>query len=227
MKKSLVLLPLVAVLLCGGCTAKKSGGKKKKSSGEPAPSSQVGPIEVSWPSVAQGDGSEANPYSPSQARDEAKKLEKSTLDDTYLGAEVYVRGYVCVIEDIALDRPRKTKPSIIDNDVKFYLADNVVYCNNEEVDTQDDCLYDQAFGVYFAAYMSVNGKWTDYAQACSIYGCLVTVKGYLMNWMYCPQLSGADKNSHPYITNVGEKYSQADPNYEPLVTEEQAHDANA
>ena len=65
-------MPLIAALLVTGCTgAKKS--KKKKSSGDTPTSGQTtsdggDPVVVTWPSVADGDGSEANPYSPSQAR---------------------------------------------------------------------------------------------------------------------------------------------------------------
>ena len=223
MKKSLILLPLVAALLCAGCTSTKKSGKKKKSDEPSGSVTPPGPVEVTWPSVQEGDGSEANPYNPTQAREEAKKLEVSTVSNTVIGTtDVYVRGYVCVIEDIALDRPRSTNPSIIDNDVKFYLADSAVSCTNEEVGTQDAVLADKAFGVYFATWMSASGKWTDYAHACSIYGCLVTVKGRLQNWVYCPQIN-SEKNSHPFVTNVGDKYAGADPNYEALVTEAQAH----
>ena len=230
MKKSLILMPLIAALLVTGCTGTKRSNKKKSSGNTPTSGQTTSdggdPVVVTWPSVADGDGSEANPYSPSQARDEAKKLEQSTTQSTVLGAEVYVRGYVCVIEDIALDRPRKNKPSVIDNDVKFYLADSKVYCDNDQVQTQDAILKDQAFGVYFATWQSPTGKWTDYQQVMNIYGRLVTVKGKLMNWMYCPQLS-ADSGSHPYVVSVGDKYAGADPNYQSLCSEARSHDADA
>lgn len=249
MKKSLIMLPLVAALLCAGCTTtKKSGGKKKSSSvsqtsqktsasktsntaapsGTSATSEDQSLPESPWPAVPTGDGTEANPYNPTQARVEAEKLQESTTKTTVVGDhDVWVRGYVCVIEDIALDRPRQGKPDIIDNDVKFQLADDFAFATNEIVQTQDEILDKIGFGVYFAINLpSEEGKWSSYEQACAIYGKLVTVKGRLQNWLFCPQLN-AQTGAHPQVVAIGESAPNADPSYTPLVTEEEAHGTSA
>jgi len=238
MKKRLAMIPLLAAaVLAAACTSTTK--KKKKSSTAPAPTSQtsvepgptttsltsLGPITTDWPAVAEGDGSEANPYNVSQARAQAL-TQTQTADtksqDQYLSpTQVYVRGYVCVIEDIAINRPRKTGSSIIDNDVKFYLADAGVSVTNEQVGAQ---ACSEGFGVYFARNVN-NTDWSSYQEACDIYGKLVVVKGYLINWKFVPEITGksSDACPHPVMISVGEKSSTADPEYKPLVTEEESH----
>ena len=246
MKKTFVMIPLLAAaVLAASCTSTPKKKKKKSSSEEPVPTSvvpgptseqpaptsvtpgptSIGPGPVSdWPAVPQGDGTEANPYNVTQARAQALTQEQTAdtkNQDKYLSpTPVYVRGYVCVIEDIAINRPRKAGSSTIDNDVKFYLADDGVSVNNEQVGGQ---ACSDGFGVYFARNIN-DTNWNSYQEACDIYGRLVVVKGYLINWKFVPEVTGksSDACPHPVMINIGEKSPTADPNYQPLVTEEQS-----
>ena len=85
MKKSLILLPLVALVLAGCTTSGKGGGKKKKSSSEPASTSKTGPTT---PTSSGGEGGEAVDFDLTPGRHTAiLDFEGHPDDYTYPRAE--------------------------------------------------------------------------------------------------------------------------------------------
>jgi len=216
MKKSLLILPLVAgMIVCAGCVTKKS--KKKSSGGEEDDPTAA----IAWPSVTNGTGTQESPYNVTTAREMALKLEvckdpsnqTSYIDPT----RIYVAGYVCCIEDVAIERPDGKGGTY--NDVRVWLADSQEsHVSNEQVTAKDA---KNGFCVYYA--LKNGGKWDDYNDAISIYGKLVTVAGNLINWMETPELTKDKSGNICDIVKIGEKASVASKSYTPMVTEEQSH----
>lgn len=207
MKKSLIILPLAALLLIGckgrgGDTAATSGDDTTSSpTSQVTPTSQVGPTvqpstpsstsethpDSPWPAVATGDGlTRETPWNVTQAWEYVDQ----NLTETYATSaaeqnavksaeKYYIRGYVCVLQTIS-DGRDPAHP----NSVQIHLADDVHHVTEDEVMTKSEFVR-QGFCVYFAD----TDPAMDRATAEDIEGRLVTVYGYLLNWGFEPEVT--------------------------------------
>lgn len=204
MKKSLIILPLAALLLigCKGRGGETSSGDDTDSSptSQVTPTSQVGPTvqpsspatsethpDSPWPAVATGDGlTRETPWNVTQAweyvdQNLTKTYATSAAEqDTVKSAEkYYIRGYVCVLQTVSDGRDPEHP-----NSVQIHLADDVHHVTEDEVMTKSDFVR-QGFCVYFAD----TDPAMDRATAEDIEGRLVTVYGYLLNWGFEPEVT--------------------------------------
>ena len=198
MKKSLIfILPLAAIALVG---CRRGGGDTTSSpestTSNPAPTTQTPTIttpsvptssgprpESPWPAVPTGDGSEANPWNVTQAWDYVdQNLEETHATSAAEQAavrspqEYYVRGWCNYIEQVS-DRGNFA--------IKFHMADDLHYTTEDEVMNKDANVR-QGFCVYFG---NTDPAFTSEEQALATQGKLVTVKGYLLNWAYEPEVT--------------------------------------
>ena len=201
MKKSLIILPLAALLLIGckgrgGDTAATSGDDPTSSAptsvapttkpSTPTPTSETHP-DSPWPAVATGDGlSRETPWNVTQAWDyvdqnltETYETSSTEQDKVKSPEKYYVRGYVCVLQTVS-DGRDPAHP----NSVQIHLADDVHHVTEDEVLTKSDFVR-QGFCVYFAD----TDPAMDRATAEDIEGRLVTVYGYLLNWGFEPEIT--------------------------------------
>lgn len=205
MKKSLLIVLPIAALALVGCrrggrdsstsSGSQQGGSSASSqvttqerpstqpSADTEPSHPVSP----WPSVPQGDGSEANPWNVSQAWEYVDKQLEMTYstdaqeqDKVKSNKEYYVRGYVCFIQAHSDGRDPNHPHS-----VQFHMADDVHHVTEDEVMNKYSHVR-QGFCVYFADYKT---PFASEQEAQQIDRKLVTVKGYLLNWAYEPEIT--------------------------------------
>ena len=212
MKKSLIILPLAALLLIGckgrGGNVTTSGGDTTSAapttvlppSSGPAPVTSSAPRPASpWGAIPEGDGSEANPFNVTQAWDYAvNELTEKTPYDGVDEATVrssqqyYVRGYLCYIEQFSDPTSPKADPNH-PNSMKFYMADAGHYTTEEEV-MNKEC--HEGFCVYFG---DTDPALESQDAGRALVGKIVTVYGYILNWKYVPEIT-----SGGVITNVQE-----------------------
>lgn len=202
MKKSLIILPLAALLLIG---CKGRGGDVTTSGGDTtsaAPTTVVppstGPAPVTssaarpaspWGAIPEGNGTEASPFNVTQAWDYVTKNLTQTADTDAAkqdlvksDVEYYVRGYVCYVEAISDPSSPKADPNH-PHAVKFHMADAGHYATEDEV-MNKDC--HEGFCVYFA---DTNPALESEEAARALAGKIVTVKGYLLNWKFEPEIT--------------------------------------
>jgi len=197
-KKILLILPLAAIALVGcrrgGKTSSTSGGassgattQTSQSTPQPTQSSSATHPASPYAAVQEGDGSEANPWNVTQAWNYVDtQLEKTYATSASEQAKVrssqeyYVRGYVCVLQDHSDGRDTAHPHS-----VRFHMADNKHHVTYDEVMSQSEFVR-EGFCVYFADYIT---PFTSQEDAARIDQKLVTVKGYLLNWAYEPEVT--------------------------------------
>lgn len=217
MKKSLlVILPLAALALAGcrggkGKTSNPSGesessqssggettSNKSSASNPSTPSASSEPPHPAspWPAVPDGDGTEANPWSVTQAWEYVDKnleltysTDASEQSSKKSSKQYYVKGYVCYLETLSDGRDPNHPHS-----VKFHMGDSVHHVTEEEI-MENSSWERQGLCVYFA---DTEPAFATEEDAKAIDGCLVTVKGYLLNWGFEPEIT-----SNGVITEIG------------------------
>lgn len=204
MKKSLIILPVAALLLigCKGRGGETSSGDDTTSSptSQVTPTSQVGPTvqpstpsatsethpDSPWPAVPTGDGtSRATPWNVTQAWQYVdQNLEKTYAtsgQDAYKSAQqYYVRGWISYIEAHSDGRDSNHPHSI-----KFHMADDQHHTTEDEVLTKSDFVR-EGFCVYFA---DTDPALATQEAAAALEGKCVTVYGYLLNWGFEPEVT--------------------------------------
>ena len=201
MKKSLIILPLAALLLIG-CRGR--GGDTAATTDDPtsspattsvAPTTKPSTPSVTsethpdspWPAVAEGDGlTRETPWNVTQAWNyvdqnltETYATGASEQDAVKSAQKYYVRGYVCVLQTVS-DGRDSSHP----NSVQIHLADDQHHVTEDEVMTKSSFVR-QGFCVYFADTETPLTR----EEAEDIGGRLVTVYGYLLNWGYEPEVT--------------------------------------
>lgn len=200
MKKSLlVILPLMTLALVGcrggrGGKSGTTGGTSQASSAtQERPTSQPGLTTSAthpaspWAAVPEGDGSASKPWNVTQAweyvdkqLDKTYATDEASQDAVKSKQEYYVRGYVCVIQTLSDGRDTKHPHS-----VQFHMADNNHHVTEDEVFNKSEFVRD-GFCVYFA---DTDPAFATEEEAKAIDKKLVTVKGYLLNWAYEPEVT--------------------------------------
>lgn len=201
MKKSLLIILPIAALALVGCRRGGRGGSSNSGQSQTTSSSTQKPTtgpSISgdtsathpaspYPAVPEGDGSAANPWNVTQAWNYVDtqltmtyETSASEQDKVKSKQEYYVRGYVCYIQAHSDGRDQAHPHS-----VQFHMADKNHHVTEDEVMTKSEFVR-QGFCVYFADYIT---PFASQDEAAAIDQKLVTVKGYLLNWAYEPEVT--------------------------------------
>lgn len=174
-------------VITGSNNSSVTGSTQQTPSSKPSVDTEPVHPASPWPAVPQGDGSEASPWNVSQAWEYVDtQLEKTFETDASKQAavkskqEYYVRGYVCFIQAHSDGRDPNHPHS-----VQFHMADDVHHVTEEEVMNKYSHVR-QGFCVYFADFKV---PFSSQEEAQQIDRKLVTVKGYLLNWGYEPEIT--------------------------------------